>query len=148
MFNKIDTYIETSYLYPVIGKIGIYLALITRLLKEKEFNRYMLLLKLLIQYFIIFKIFCAFFSTFLKMCIKNLIFNQQNIQKRSVYVNTNSKKTIIVLSIEFQSKCCINFRYLICQNEFPRAYTKDNRAEERGKFTSFFLGSIYYSCYD
>ena len=37
---------------------------------------------------------------------------------------------------------------MICKNEFPRAYTKDKRAEERGKFTLFFLGSIYYSCYE
>ena len=39
MFNKIDTYIENSYFNPVIRRIGIYLALITRLLKEKEFDR-------------------------------------------------------------------------------------------------------------
>ena len=36
---------------------------------------------------------------------------------------------------------------LICWNVFPRAYTKDKRAEEKSQLTHFFLGSMHYSCY-
>ena len=42
----------------------------------------------------------------------------------------------------------MNLGYLICENEFHRGYTKDKRAEKRGKATLFFLVSVYYSCYE
>ena len=54
----------------------------------------------------------------------------------------------MVLSISFESKFNIKCGNLICKSEFLRAYTKDKRAEERGKFTGFFLSSMNYSCYD
>ena len=37
--SKIDTHPETSHFHPAISKIGINIALIARLLKEKEFDR-------------------------------------------------------------------------------------------------------------
>ena len=63
------------------------------------------------------------------------------------YKYTRSSYNFFLIN-KFQTDCYPKSENLIYKNEFPRAYTKDKRAEERGKLRDFFPGSMHYSCYE